>query len=646
MIEENLPPPPTATTDSYSEPIAPSATRAQPITLPLWAALVPILLLGFFIFVHGLMDTALWSDEGWTIAASAESNPVAIITEWVAVDVHPPLFFIGLNFWRNFTGDTIFEMRYYSVMLSMLGIAVAYRLGKSVFDNRAGVLAALFYALHDLVRVLTHEVRHYPQQMLLSTVAMWLYWRFWKKPTRGRGIAFALAGAALIYTHYWGGFVLLALAIHALITRWRQLRTYAIRTYAIAFVGIALLYLPWLPVLYNQITLERPGGLPHALENTPYVYAVLTYQLIGIPELFWTVLAVIGTTGLLIAASTHWVRRILPTQGGLMLALAALLPPVLSVLINTVYPTLSFRALAVVVPAVIVLAAYGLSQFRTREQYALLVFVLLYSISTQSAGPIDRPPWPEMSEFVATHTTPLDTVLLENDSDEHTFAYYLDQTGADIDYAYTESTRELKPETYPTYINEALTDKNGLWVVKLGWPPLGDIRPELAPYGFLPTTPEIDYGMYNDRPVLLWRLDRLPQSPPVTVFGDEMRLMTAEALPHQQGVTVNLLWWSMGVPSQEYTVSVFVRGAEGTFRNDDSRPMNGLSPTTTWQPDGLYFDSHVIPIDNVPPGEYQVGVQVYYFLDDNFSQIENIPASACDDDPDCRFVIVDTVHIE
>ena len=185
-----------------------------------WLPLVPILLLGFALLVAGLTATSLWSDEGWTIAATDGTTPMEIITGWVKPDVHPPLFFLELRLWRAFTGDAIFELRYFSVLISTLGIVLAYRLGKSLFGNRAGWFAALFYALHDLVNVLTHEVRHYPQQMLLVTLALWLYWRFYRRPTPKNGSAFALAGAALIYTHYWGGFILLGMALHALITKW------------------------------------------------------------------------------------------------------------------------------------------------------------------------------------------------------------------------------------------------------------------------------------------------------------------------------------------------------------------------------------------------------------------------------------------
>jgi hypothetical protein len=60
----------------------------------------------------------------------------------------------------------------------------------------------------------------------------------------------------------------------------------------------------------------------------------------------------------------------------------------------------------------------------------------------------------------------------------------------------------------------------------------------------------------------------------------------------------------------------------------------------------MYFDAHTVDMSGLPPGEYQVGVQVYYFTDETFTEIENVQVDDCSDDPDCRFVLVGTVTVE
>lgn len=624
-----------------------------------YITLVAIFLLGFAVLSHKLDLTSLWADEGWTINATEDSNPIVTVRDWVVNDVHPPLFFIGLDGWRLFVDDSIFELRYYSVMLSMLGIAVAFRLGKAVYSTRAGLLTALFYALHDLVKVLTQEVRHYPQQLLLVTLTMWMYWRFFKQPTRKRGIIFVISGAMLLYTHYWGGFVLLGLAIHALITRRKQ-----IMPFMWAFAGIGLLYLPWIPTLIGQITLERPGGLPHALENNRTVYSTLIFQLVGIPELFWVALMLAGAMGTFMLfraenrrdgfqtrpVSIGEVKHILPDAKSLLPIPIILLTPLLSVLLNTVYATLSFRSLAVIIPPVMLLAAYGLSRFRQTEQLFMVLFIVFFSLSKTSAGPIPRAPWVEVAQYMTQHATTDDVILLEMDTDVDPVSYYIRQSGNDVDYAFSERVRETDPDAYPEYLAEALDGHDGLWIGFLGYTDLdGDIRIALREMGYEDTAPIVDYGVYSiEGQINVWRMDRRPESPPIANYGDMLTLLSADASTQDSGVTINLLWLPTQAIDHDYTVSAFIRSADGTFRNHDSVPLNGLSSTLTWQPNSMYFDSHFIPNDDLPAGEYEVGIAIYAFTDTTYTEIENLllDGDDCADDPDCKFIIVDTISIE
>ncbi|MDX1992487.1 MAG: glycosyltransferase family 39 protein [bacterium] len=664
-----------ATTLSPTAALHPSTEVAQAEAVPArrpvpYLALLPILLLAFAFLVHWLDFTPLWADEGWTIQATDDLNPVVTVRDWVAVDVHPPLFFILLDGWRAFTGDSIFELRYFSVLLSLLGVAVMFRLGQSVYSTRAGVLAALFYGLHDLVKVLTQEVRHYPLQMLLVAVVLWMYWRWWRRgwrlPKRSTGLAFVLAGAALLYTHYWGGFVLLGLAVHALLTARKRLLPFIV-----AFAAIGLLYLPWLPVVIRQVTMERPFGLPHALTNGRYVYAVLIYQLVGVPELFWIVM---GAAGLIGSFSP---RRWPPTAASLLPLPVILLPPLLSVLINTVYPILSFRSLAVVVPAVMLLAAHGLSRFRMPEQGFIVAFVLLYSLSKTSAQPLERPPWPPIAAYLGQHTTAQDAILLELNTDVDPMTYYLDRWGG-LAYAWTERLRlneitadartgDTQLEQFAAALDSALDESGaaqGVWIAQFGWEAEKDLRPWLYPRGYAMSAPVITYapdsptgfaavpegGMpfrYNDgRPIMLWRLDQRPQTPPLATYGDTLQLLNAQATTRDQGVTVNLLWSPLEAPGVDYSTSVLLLRDGVGAANHDSYPLDGLSPTAAWQADGLYFDSHFIDTTALAPGMYQVAVQVYRFTDASFSQIEHLPADDCTASPDCHFVIVGTVEVD
>jgi hypothetical protein len=610
-----------------------------------WIALLAILLLTATIQIHELDRVSLWADEGWTIATTGVSSPDKVITEWVAVDVHPPLFFLELWAWRQFTGDTVFEMRYFSVLVTLTATAIIYRAVTALFHSQvAGMTAALFLGVHDLVNVLTQEVRHYSQQQLMAALALWMYARFWDKPNRNRGIAFALAGAGLIWSHYWGGFLLLGMVIHAMITRRNQLQALLL-----GFVGIGLLLIPWLPAIYSQITEERPDGLPHALNNSWVVYKTIAFQVVGIPEIFWLSLAGLAIVGPVLVPPFNWrnLQRIHPSS--LLLGLIVILTVGLSILFNAFYPTLSFRSLAVVIPALAGLVGYSLTFFGPRERLFLIVFIVIQSLATTSANPVPRAPWPEVANYLSRHTTSDELILFELDTDEHAVAYYLEQIGADIDWVSTETERDRNPNTFETYLANLLAEQDQVWVAKIDWP-FYDIRNDLLKLGFVQTAPNIEWPLYIGRPIELWRFERVDgaQEQILAQFGERFVLHRASITRHPEWVTVNLLWSPIAELDDQYTVSVFLLHESGAIltpeSQHDSWPLDGQSPTQDWQPGKFYFDSHAVDTTNLPPGDYQIGLKIYHPVDGDYSNLEILTPSSCADEA-CTYTIIDTVTL-
>ena len=610
-----------------------------------WLAFLTIYLLSAYGLIHNLDTVSLWADEGWTIAASGVDTPDKVITDWVAVDVHPPLFFLELWSWRQFSGDTIFAMRYFSVMLVLLGVAVAYRLGKDMFDSVfVGMVTALFFGLHDLVNVLTQEVRHYPQQQLMTALTLWLYWRFWQKPTRTRGIVFAIAGAALIWSHYWGGFVLLAMGVHSLLTRWRKFLPFIY-----AYVGLGLLYMPWLPAIYNQITIERPAGLPHALDNSWIVYKTLAYQLVGVPEIFWLGLALASllVVGLQSSAPRSNWQIWKPHSGVVLLWLVIILTVGLSIGFNEFYPTLSFRSLAVTIPALAALIGYAMANFEGRGRAFFVLFLILQSLFTTSAQSLPRAPWVDYADYLVKHSTTSDLILMELDTDEYAVQYYIDQQTDNIRYTHSQSDRAKNPESYD--FAGVLADYGGVWVAKFGWYEF-DIRSELVNMGFSPASPPITWDNYSDgRPIEILRYERPPTTAPLLTLGERFALYHFASEIHPEWVTVNMLWSPLVEIDDFYTVSVFLLHESGQILTPESQhdnyPLEGRDPTLDWQADTYHFDSYVLSTTNLPAGSYQIGLKIYRAVDGDYSNLEILSPSTCAD-ADCTYAVLKNIILE
>ncbi|PJF20885.1 MAG: hypothetical protein CUN56_13910, partial [Phototrophicales bacterium] len=528
-----------------------------------------ILLLGFGLLLNGLTALDLWVDEGWSVAATAGDTPISV-TQMVAEDVHPPLYFYALYIWRSVTGHTIFAMRYYSVLMIIVCAAVIYRLGKKLQSDLTGALAAVLYILHDLVRVLGQEIRQYPQAQLLTALLVWAYLSWWEKPTHPRTIALILAGLALLWTVYWGGFVLLALGLHSLLTRRNIIKPYII---------IAIGFLPWLPVLYFQLTQQIGAeGLGHALPPTWYGFQVLIYQLLGRPEWFWLVLSAIGMWHVA-------QRRIDPRR--FTLGLVIVITAGLSLVINLLLPTLTYRMLSILIPLILLLAAAAIGQLTRFWRISASVGVIMLSIWLPSAGHPVHLPWRNVAEFIAQHRTATDTVLIDTWFDTYAFAFYLDQQN--VSYIPTELHWRRNQRV-------DVQDLDGIWLVRYS----SDAPTQTLLTNFTQT------GAFNWQtalsPITLIRYDRPPSSDNlVTWFADDdthLRLLDTQVHQTKSGISVNL-WWSPSKDlDQNYSVSVFLLDDNGMLVGQhDSYPLNNYSPTAGWLADGLYFDSHYLSTD-------------------------------------------------
>jgi 4-amino-4-deoxy-L-arabinose transferase-like glycosyltransferase len=606
----------------------PSYSSANP---GIWFLIPIILLFGMALLLPGLADFDFWGDEGWT-AVTAQQDTLADVVDAVSRDYHPPLYFVLVHLWQKLAGDTILAFRYLSIMTVLLTGTATYRLAQSLFGRKAAVLAVTLYLLHDLVLVLGQEARPYPQAQLCSVLVMWQYWRFWNKPTFKRGLLFVLTGASLLWTLYWGGFLLLALGVHALMTRLKQLHLFIL-----ANLGIGLLFLPWVPTLLNMLD-RTPYGLNHTLPATQYSYRILAFQLLGTPEAFWAILAILGVVS---------IRSWRPTAASSMPALVLGITVGVSIIINLEYQSLSFRSLSIVIPALVMLIAHALAGFRTYEARVVVGIAVAISLTTTASQVPERvTTFRPLVDFMIDHSTPNDVILAEIHWDSFPMVYYINRRPDPLPYRINHlevRTARSQREDFATYMRNQLTDFDAVWLVQMeNFQLRYDTLAILASDGFVPTVRMIWEDDFI--PVQLTRFDRLPQAAPVVTFGEIMQLAGVNIAEHYHGVSVNLLWTPLESPQYNYTTSVFLLDSAGQLVvQHDSYPMNDFAPTTQWLPDQYYYDSYFLPTSDLPAGTYQVGVQVYTLT--NELAVEPVFPEGCND-LSCRFIILDTITID
>jgi len=231
--------------------------------------LIFILIVATCFRFYNLNGQSLWSDEGNSVAMTAYT--FSEIVQRTAYDIHPPLYYWLLKMWVMVFGTTEIALRSLSAFLGVVLVYLTYLLGQHLFTRRVGIIAAFISACLPLQIYYAQEVRMYMLLAVLSTLtvllAYWLSNRFWGTIRYWLiGIAYILTVTAGLYTHYAYPLVLVVVNSFAIVS-WLHKKIensklqatpghLQITIHKFLFLQLIslLLYVPWLPTAYRQLT--------------------------------------------------------------------------------------------------------------------------------------------------------------------------------------------------------------------------------------------------------------------------------------------------------------------------------------------------------------------------------------------------------
>jgi len=214
--------------------------------------LVGILLLAYILRLAGLTSESLWIDEGYSLALA--SHNVRDIVRGAAADQHPPLYYLLLHLWLS-VSQSVFHLRYLSVLVGVLGVAVGALVGRKLLGWETGMTAALLLACSPMHIWYSQEARMYILLALLTTLSTYMLWRL----LRGQSgwVLYGLSTLLALYTHYFAGFVLLFENLLALSWGLKQRRGRFLVRWVGTQVALVAAFAPWLPVVLYQTRSHR-----------------------------------------------------------------------------------------------------------------------------------------------------------------------------------------------------------------------------------------------------------------------------------------------------------------------------------------------------------------------------------------------------
>ncbi len=171
-------------------------------------------------------------------------------------DTSPPLYYLLLNGWIRLAGTSDLSLRLMSILCAAASLPLIFIAGRLCAGSRAGVSAALLFAISPVGLHYATEGRMYALVWLLLLGCALLTWRL----ARGLGgwasqLGWVAIGAAGLLTHYFFIFPWAAMAAYRLLAQEKRRR----ETLA-SIVIVFLLVLPWYQGIPHNLAAWRVTG--------------------------------------------------------------------------------------------------------------------------------------------------------------------------------------------------------------------------------------------------------------------------------------------------------------------------------------------------------------------------------------------------
>ncbi len=613
-------------TDARSHVAVQAAAQSSAMRM----ALLGALLVAFALATLRLGAQSLWYDEG--VTAMVARLPVRELAAWTAADIQPPLYYLGVRAVGSLLGWSEWALRWLSAAAATVAVALAARLAAALRPHATAredvrdwtpFWAALLLALHPLLVYYAQEARMYTLLLafcLAAGVALApalqgaISWRRW--------LLYALWATLALYTHYFAGFVIGALALAWLwpgqglrvldANEWSRQRL----RFAAAHGLAALAFAPWAVIMLRRLGDDSSYWqgrlkLGEALSETAARFVggeTLPEAAALLPAL---VVLALTTAGALLLWRRAPQRRLALRVGALWL-----LVPVSAVLALAWFtPKFNVRYVFAALPGLLLIwaqladalvhragaAGDGASR-RWRWQQALglltiagLLGIFVWSTSNWFTQPrYAKAQWRQLTEFLRPRLQEGESVFLVSGHAWPVWEYYAPDIPATrlpaIDVLDVNHVLTFAETAAP--IRAALTDAGGAWLV--GW------QDEVVdPNGVVPVQLELggrekgSSARFNQLSLRRWsrvRLERIRDEPPISrpielTFGDAVTLVGLHALDNGD----LLLFWqpAADLGARDLQVALSVARPDGTpVAQIPGRRLGGYNyPSFRWAAD-------------------------------------------------------------
>lgn len=383
-----------------------------------FSAIGLITLVAALLRLLSLSRKSFWFDEGVSVAIARLPLYDFLRILWRR-EANMSLYYLLLRGWL-YLGHSEGWVRSLSALFAIATVPAVYWLGRKMFDARTGAIAAALLAVNAYHIRYAQEARSYALFTLLATLSVGFLWNCATATSASNRQWHIVTSVLTIYAHFYGVLLVLsewvwsrfgsgfALMAHR---NWQRILVYA--SPALLFVVLTGTGpLAWIP---------RPGF------REMYQFLLALCGNGGRILLLVYVVCITAAGVPLRAAATPTDTSRSATR---LLLLWLTLPPLLILLVSQVRPVFLGRYFVFTLPALVVLAARGITRMSGRWIPPLLLALMLFLSlrGTQSYYAhdfdIEREDWRNATGYVLANAQPGDAVIFYTVMGRMPYEYY------------------------------------------------------------------------------------------------------------------------------------------------------------------------------------------------------------------------------
>ncbi len=402
--------------------------------------------LAFALRVYNLNGRFTWYDESFAVLYAKTSvltmlYGTATSVKGAAADIHPLFYYTLLHFWMNTVGQSMFAVRFLSVVFSVFTVFVVYSTASYLFNRLTGTIAAFIMAVSPFAVYYAQETRMYALLGLVAICATYLFARAWREGKWRFWVMFGFTGALTVYAHNLGAMYMAAFDLWALYQWIRQKKPVYFRQLVVSHIVMLVVFSPWLMILLKQINRIQQGywirkpGIVELLQTLFIFHFAYDNQVLP-PALLYAAFffSVLMITLLL---TELWQRRTgfgANFKGAILLLLfLAVGPVVITFLVSQIKPVYIVRPLLPSAQIYYILAAvfFAAGKMPRLLKWAIalpmmvVIFFSLYNHYTYIHSP--RAPFDEIAAYLRKQSQGVTGAIVHNNKMTYFSTHYFDR---------------------------------------------------------------------------------------------------------------------------------------------------------------------------------------------------------------------------